>query len=45
MRGMGCMTYHGEEDAKVAGLWLEKKGKELYIRYRCQRFDSFFIEG
>jgi hypothetical protein len=25
MRGMGCMTYHCEEDAEVAGLWLEKK--------------------
>jgi hypothetical protein len=30
MRGIGCMTYHGEEDVEVAGLWLEKKeGKEL----------------
>jgi hypothetical protein len=29
MRGMGCMIYHGEEDAEVAGLRLKKKGKEL----------------
>jgi hypothetical protein len=29
MRGMGCLTYHGEENAEVAGRWLEKKGKEL----------------
>ena len=30
MRGMGCMIYHGEEDAVVAGLRLKKKkGKEL----------------
>lgn len=31
---MSCMTYHGEEDAEVTGLWLKekkekKKGKEL----------------
>jgi hypothetical protein len=30
MRGMGCMTYHGEEDAEVAGLWLEKKKGKSY---------------
>ena len=24
MREMGCMTYHGEEDAEVAGHWLRK---------------------
>jgi len=29
MRGMGCMIYHGEEDAEVAGLKQKKKGKEL----------------
>jgi hypothetical protein len=29
MRGMGCMTYRGEEDVEVAGLWLKKRGKEL----------------
>jgi len=35
MRGMGCMTYHGEEDAEVAGHWLkqekEKKGKSYKL--------------
>jgi hypothetical protein len=25
MRGMGCMTYRGEEDVEVVGLWLKKK--------------------
>jgi len=29
MRGMGCMIYHGEEDAEVAELKQKKKGKEL----------------
>jgi len=30
MRGIGCMTYRGEEDVEVAGLWLEKREeKEL----------------
>jgi hypothetical protein len=29
MRGMGCMIYHGEEDAEVVGLKQKKKGKEL----------------
>jgi hypothetical protein len=29
MRGMGCMTYHSEEDAEVAGLWLEKKRERV----------------
>ena len=30
MRGIGCMTYRGEEDIEVAGLWLEKREeKEL----------------
>jgi hypothetical protein len=30
MRGMGCMTYRGEEDVEVAGLWLgKKKEREL----------------
>jgi len=29
MRGMGCMTYRGEEDVEVAGLWLKKRAKEL----------------
>jgi hypothetical protein len=29
MRGMGCMTYRGEEDVEVARLWLKKKRKEL----------------
>ena len=24
MREMGCMTYHGEEDAELAGHWLRK---------------------
>jgi hypothetical protein len=32
---MGCMTYHGEEDAEVAGHWLkqekEKKGKSYKL--------------
>jgi hypothetical protein len=27
MRGMGCMIYHGEEDAEVAGLRLKKRKK------------------
>jgi hypothetical protein len=29
MREMGCMTYYGEEDAKVAGYWLRKVGKVI----------------
>jgi len=34
MRGMGCMTYCGEEDVEVAGLWLkETKKKERRITH------------
>jgi hypothetical protein len=29
MRGMGCMIYHGEEDAEVAGLRLKKKRERV----------------
>jgi hypothetical protein len=29
MKGMGCMTYHGEEDVEVAGLWLGKKKERV----------------
>jgi len=28
MRGMGCMTYCGEEDVEVAGLWLKETKKK-----------------
>jgi hypothetical protein len=30
MRGMGCMIYHGEEDAEVVGL-KQKKERERVI--------------
>jgi hypothetical protein len=29
MRGMVCMTYHGEEDVEVAELWLKKKRERV----------------
>jgi hypothetical protein len=29
MRGMGCMTYRGEEDVEVARLWLKKKKERV----------------
>jgi hypothetical protein len=39
MRGIGCMTYCGEEDVEVAELWLKKRKKDgtlcLCIDY-CQ---------
>jgi hypothetical protein len=45
MRGMGCMIYHGEEDAEVAGLRLKKKKGKSYKSDVGARDFTAFIEG
>jgi len=45
MRGMSCMTYHGEEDVDVIGLWLKKKrkGKSYKSDIGAKDFTVFFL--
>jgi hypothetical protein len=44
MRGMGCMIYHGEEDAEVAELKQKKKGKSYKSDVGAKDLTTF-IEG
>jgi hypothetical protein len=45
MRGRGCMIYHGEEDAEVAGLRLKKRKGKSYKSDVGARDFTAFIEG
>jgi len=45
MRGMGCMIYHGEEDAEVARLKQKKEKGKTYKSDVGAKDLTAFIEG